>query len=58
MKNRKSNKEKTEELQGGAWYHERFDRVDCMRIVTFRALHTMSFLVAAKHTANAVAQDC
>ena len=29
-----------------------------MFIVTFRALRTMSVLVAAKHAANAVAQDC
>ena len=26
MKNRKSSKEETEELERGAWYHERFDR--------------------------------
>ena len=26
MKNRKSNKEKTEKLQRGAWYYKRFDR--------------------------------
>ena len=29
-----------------------------MCIVTFRALCTMSVLVAAKHSANAVAQNC
>ena len=29
-----------------------------MCIVTFRALCTMSVLVAAKYAANAVAQDC
>ena len=29
-----------------------------MCIVTFRALHIMSVLVAAKHAANAVVQKC
>ena len=29
-----------------------------MFIVTFRALRTMSVLVAAKHTANAVVKNC
>ena len=29
-----------------------------MCIVTFRALHTMSVLVAAKSIANAMVQDC
>ena len=30
----------------------------CMCIVTFRALHKTSVLVAAKHAANAVEQNC
>ena len=29
-----------------------------MCIVTFRALHKMSVLAAAQHTANAVMQNC
>ena len=60
MKNRRSNKKKTKGPQIGAWYYRRFDRgvIVYMCIVTFRALHIMSVFVAAKHTANAVAQDC
>ena len=60
MKNRKSNKEKTKELQRSAWYYTKFDRGVILHvcIVTFRALCIINVLVAAKHTANAVVQDC